>query len=72
MKSIPEVKLELLTDPTISVIIHQCKTTNKFDYGLAAQIKKMYPAAWLADCEAAKNRKNTLGNYSWTHVHHQQ
>lgn len=68
MKVIPEVKGELLADPSIEVIIHQCKTTNKFDVGLASQIKQMYPKAWLADVEAAKHGKNVLGSYSWAQV----
>ena len=31
---------------------------------MASQIKKIYPKAWAADCEAAKAGRNTLGNYS--------
>ena len=68
MKVIQEVKGELLADPSVDVIIQQCKTTNKFDEGLASQIKRMYPKAWEADVQAAKLGKNTLGSYSWAQV----
>jgi len=68
MKVIPEIRSNLLTDPSITVIIQQCKTVNKFDKGLAAQIKTMYPQAWEADCSAAAAGRNGLGNYSWAKV----
>ena len=67
-KSIEEVKSDLLTDPTISIIIHQVKTTNKFDGGLAAQIRVKYPSAWKADTLAAEQSKNKLGMFSFAKV----
>lgn len=67
-KSIEEVKSGLLSDPTVSIIIHQVKTTNKFDGGLAAQIRVKYPAAWKADVVAAEQKKNVLGSYSFAQV----
>jgi O-acetyl-ADP-ribose deacetylase (regulator of RNase III) len=67
-KSISEVKGDLLTDKDISIIIHQVKTTNKFDGGLAAQIRVRYPAAWRADVLAAEQKKNKLGSFSFASV----
>ena len=68
MRALKEVQGQLLTDPDITVIIHQCKTINKFDFGLAAQIRSLYPAAWEADCEASRRGTNVLGSYSWAKV----
>jgi O-acetyl-ADP-ribose deacetylase (regulator of RNase III) len=67
-KTIEEVKSDLLSDPTVSVIIHQVKTTNKFDGGLAAQIRVKFPAAWKADILAAERKENKLGMFSYAQV----
>lgn len=68
MRAIREEIGELLSDPKISVIIHQCKTTNKFDSGFASAIKRVFPKAWEADCEATRLGKNVLGGYSYAKV----
>jgi hypothetical protein len=68
MKTIEESPGDLLSDPTIQVIIHQVKTTNRFDRGLAAQIRVRFPAAWKADVLAAEKKKNRLGSYSFAKV----
>lgn len=69
-KAILEVKGDLLNDRDISVIIHQAKTTNKFDTGLSAQIRVKYPAAWKADSVAAERGLNKLGSYSYAQIGH--
>jgi len=67
-KAIEEVKGDLLNDGDIGLIIHQVKTTTKFDGGLAAQIRVKYPAAWKADVTAGEQGKNKLGSYSFAKV----
>ena len=67
-KSIQEIRGDLLTDKSISIIIHQVKTTGKFDGGLAAQIRIRYPLAWAADKLAVEQGKNKLGMFSFAKV----
>jgi hypothetical protein len=48
----------------INIILHQCNTQNTFGAGVALAIKKAFPSAYDADCLAAKNGTNVLGDIS--------
>lgn len=62
---IENVKGNLLDFPSgITMVAHCCNTLNNFGSGIALQIKEEYPLAYEADCEAAKQKKNNLGQFS--------
>ena len=63
--AIEYIEGDLLDFPNgINVIAQNCNCKNKFGSGLALQIKNRYPEAYKADCLAAENDENRLGNYS--------
>lgn len=64
MKTLTYVEGNLLTHPEVQVIGHQANCQNTFGSGIAKTIREMYPTAWLADCDAARNKQNVLGNFS--------
>lgn len=54
----------LLTSCEIGCCAHQANCQNTFGSGIARTIREMYPEAYAADCAAANDKKNTLGNFS--------
>jgi O-acetyl-ADP-ribose deacetylase (regulator of RNase III) len=63
--SIINIKGNLLDFPAgCTAIAHCCNTKNIFGGGIAKQIKEEYPVAYEADCIAAKEGYNKLGNVS--------
>ena len=54
----------LLTEPNINIICHQANLFHTFGAGIAAQIKKLYPKAYEADCKTVYGDKEKLGTYS--------
>lgn len=68
MKTLTHVDGNLLTHPKIQVIGHQTNCQNIFGSGIARSIKEMYPEAYQADCVAAKNKQNSLGQISRAEV----
>jgi len=66
----------LLLNKDVDVIGHQCNCQNTMGSGIAKSIKEMYPEAWNSDVTAAKQKSNTLGNFSlarinsWTAAKH--
>lgn len=56
--------LDFAPEEGITMIAHCANTCNIFGSGIALQIKEEYPVAWEADCEAAKAKKNNLGQFS--------
>jgi O-acetyl-ADP-ribose deacetylase (regulator of RNase III) len=48
----------------ITMIAHCANCQNTFGSGIALQIKEEYPLAFEADTEAAKAKKNNLGQFS--------
>jgi O-acetyl-ADP-ribose deacetylase (regulator of RNase III) len=54
----------LLTSREIGCCAHQANCQNTFGSGIARTIREMYPAAYEADCSAARVNVNTLGNFS--------
>lgn len=49
----------------IEAICHGCNTFNCFGAGLAAQIKKEIPSAFVADTTSKKAKSNNLGEISY-------
>ena len=68
MKTLKFVEGNLLTNDIVEVIGHQANCQNTFGSGIARSIREMYPEAYAADTEAAKNKTNTLGNFSYTDI----
>lgn len=63
--SLITIEGDLLDFPnSIQVIAHSANCLNVMGAGIAKQIKDRYPEAWKADCKAANEKRNTLGNYS--------
>lgn len=62
--SIKHVKDNICNFTSWNVLLHVSNCKNTFGAGLALQIKNEYPAAYEADCLAAKEGRNTLGNFS--------
>jgi O-acetyl-ADP-ribose deacetylase (regulator of RNase III) len=52
----------------VHAIAHGCNCQNVMGAGLAKNIRKRYPAAWEADCKAAKNKLNQLGSLSFATI----
>lgn len=49
----------------VNVIAHQCNCFNNMGAGIAPQIKKAFPEAWLADNATEKGDKEKLGRLSY-------
>ena len=64
MKKLTYIDDNLLLNQTAEVCLHSCNCQNVFGSGIARSIREMYPEAYRADCIAAKNRANKLGNFS--------
>lgn len=64
MKQLIHVDGNLLLNDNVHVIGHSCNCQNVFGGGIALSIKKMYPEAYSADTEAAREGTNRLGNFS--------
>ena len=70
MKTLKYIEGNLLLDKTVDVIGHQANCQNTFGSGIARTIKEMYPEAYAADTQAAKERRNVLGDYSTAFIEH--
>jgi O-acetyl-ADP-ribose deacetylase (regulator of RNase III) len=64
MKKLIYKEGNLLLSNDVQVIGHQANCQNTFGSGIARTIREMYPEAYAADCAAANDKKNTLGNFS--------
>lgn len=63
--SLSTIHGDLLDFPEgISVIAHSCNCRNTMGAGIAAQIKKRYPEAYIADTLAFKQGRSILGKTS--------
>lgn len=49
----------------VNVIAHQCNCFNNMGAGIAPQIKKAFPEAWLADNATQKGDKDKFGKLSY-------
>ena len=56
---------DVFTFPGLTHIVHQANLFHTFGAGIAAEIKKRYPAAFDADCKTVKGSKAKLGYYSF-------
>jgi O-acetyl-ADP-ribose deacetylase (regulator of RNase III) len=52
----------------INIAAHSCNCQNTMGAGIALQYKKRYPQVWEADCKAAKEGTNILGNFSMARI----
>jgi O-acetyl-ADP-ribose deacetylase (regulator of RNase III) len=64
MKKLIYKEGNLLLAKDVEVISHQANCQNTFGSGIARTIREMYPAAYEADCSAARAKVNTLGRFS--------
>ena len=64
MKKLIYKEGNLLLSKDVEVIGHQANCQNTFGSGIARSIREMYPAAYEADCSAARAKVNTLGRFS--------
>ena len=53
-----------LIESEAEIIFQSCNTKNVFGGGIAKEIKVKIPEAWDADCLAARDKVNILGNIS--------
>lgn len=58
----------LLTSPDVDVIVHQANIFHTFGSGIAAQIRKLYPLAYQADCVTGKGDIQKIGTYSHARI----
>lgn len=54
--------VQALLKGEVDYLLHCCNCQNNFGSGIAKQIKEMLPNAYEADCFAADNGTNKLGN----------
>lgn len=59
---------DLLQQPDLTHVLHQCNLFCNFGSGLAADIKRKYPDAYRADCGTVKGDMTKLGTYSTAEV----
>ena len=64
MKKLIYKQGNLLLANDVQVVGHQANCQNTFGSGIARTIREMYPDAYEADCAAANDKKNTIGNFS--------
>lgn len=50
------------------VLVHGCNCFCQMGAGVADQIKKAYPSAYIADCQTATGDRSKLGSYTQTTV----
>jgi O-acetyl-ADP-ribose deacetylase (regulator of RNase III) len=55
---------DLLEQPDLTHMMHQCNLYNTFGSGLAAVIRKKHPEAFEADCETTYGDMEKLGSWS--------
>ena len=66
-KIMKEIIGDLVRDAEqFDVILHQCNCFCNMGAGIAPQIKKKYPEAYLIDCQTKYGDKNKLGTISYT------
>ena len=54
--------VQALVDGEVDYLLHCCNCQNNFGSGIAKQVREMLPKAYMADCKAAMDGYNTLGN----------
>jgi len=65
MKTIKGDLIKLAKKGSFDVIVHGCNCFNEMGAGLAKQIKKNFPEAYLADLETLEGDESKLGKYSY-------
>jgi len=64
MKQLDGNLLDMAENGDFDVIIHGCNCFNTMGAGIADQIRKRYPGAYLADCTTTKGNYEKLGNFT--------
>jgi len=64
MKKLKYIEGNLLLSKVVQVVGHQANCQNTFGSGIARSIGLMYPEAYSADTESARNGSNKLGKFS--------
>ena len=64
MKTLEHIDGDIFKVRGICIIGHQANCQNTFGSGIAKTIREKFPDAWEADCKAAKEGVNKLGNIS--------
>lgn len=54
--------VQALKNGDVDYLLHCCNCQNNFGSGIAKTIKEVFPEAYMADCKAAMDGYNTLGN----------
>lgn len=57
--------IEAAKSGDVNVIAHQCNCFNNMGSGIAPQIKKAFPEAWLADNATVKGDEDKFGRLSY-------
>ncbi len=68
MKKLEHIDGDIFKVRGIQVIGHQANTQNTFGSGIARTIREKFPEAYEADCQAAKEGVNKLGNISMAEI----
>jgi O-acetyl-ADP-ribose deacetylase (regulator of RNase III) len=69
MKIVKGDLLDLAEQGHFDVIVHGCNCFNTMGGGIAAQIKKRFPEAYMADQDTISGYYNKLGCYSYARVY---
>lgn len=68
MKVVKGDLIKLAQQGVFDVIVHGCNCFCTMGKGIAPQIKKAFPAAYIADCQTRKGDKSKLGTISYATV----
>lgn len=60
--------IDLAEEGKFDLIIHGCNCFCKMGRGIAAEIKKRYPEAYIQDQDTKYGDKSKLGGFSWVKV----
>lgn len=64
MKSVKGNLITMSKEGKFNIMVHGCNCHCAMGAGIAAQIKREFPAAYKADCATKKGDKKKLGTYS--------
>ena len=56
--------LKMATEGAFNIVVHGCNCFCAMGSGIAAQVRRQYPAAWQVDQETEAGDYNKLGNYT--------
>ena len=56
--------LEMAANGAFNIVVHGCNCFCAMGSGIAAQVRRQYPAAWQVDQDTEAGDYNKLGNYT--------